>query len=32
MNIVDDTSFRNTTKRVYKLTLDNLRVHTIINI
>ncbi len=31
MNIIDDTSIRNKTKRIYKLTLDNVRVHTLIS-
>ena len=31
MNIIDDTSIRNKTKRIYKLTLDNLKVHTLIS-
>jgi hypothetical protein len=31
MNIIDDTSIRNKTKRIYKLTLDNVKVHTLIS-
>jgi hypothetical protein len=31
MNIIDDTQCRNKYIRVYKLTIDNLRYHTIVS-